>query len=107
MKRYNLSEIMKRAWGLFRKIGASFAECLHRSWITAKAEEVNAQRIEDARQAAGVTEEVRTWSGWKDLGLEVMHGCKALFGVDLIWGSRGDGAVYKARFFGRSQVQAV
>lgn len=38
---------------------------------------------------------------------EVAHGSKALFGVTLIWGSRGDGAIYKARFFGRSQVQAI
>ena len=38
---------------------------------------------------------------------EVIHGSKALFGVELIWESRGDGAIYKASFFGRSQVQAV
>ena len=41
------------------------------------------------------------------IGYEVIHGSKALFGADLIWGSRGDGAIYKARFFGRSQVQEV
>lgn len=105
MKKYNLSEIMRRAWGLFKKLGVSFAECLHRSWITAKAAEINAQRIEEAQRVAGVTEEVRTWNGWKELGYEVIHGCKALFGTDLIWGSKGDGAVYKARFFGRSQVK--
>lgn len=38
---------------------------------------------------------------------EVIHGSKALFGVDLIWSSRGDGKIYKARFFGRSQVHTV
>ena len=43
----------------------------------------------------------------KKLGYEVIHGSKALFGADLIWGSKGDGAIYKARFFGRSQVQEV
>jgi len=47
------------------------------------------------------------WSGWKKLGYEVIHGSKALFGADLIWGSRGDGKIYKARFFGKSQVQEI
>ncbi|MBP3468158.1 MAG: hypothetical protein J6K26_01405 [Lachnospiraceae bacterium] len=41
-------------------------------------------------------------AAWKQLGYEVIHGSKALFGAELIWGSRGDGAIYKARFFGRS-----
>lgn len=107
MKRYDLRAIMLRAWKNFRKTGLAFAECLHRAWLTAKAEEVNAQRIADAKRAAGVTEETRTWSGWKEIGYEVIHGSKALFGADLIYGSRGDGAIYKARFFGQSQVQAI
>ena len=105
--RYNLSEIMTRAWKLFRKMEISFAEALHRAWITAKAAEVNEKRIMDAKQAAGIQEQTETWSGWKSLGYEVIHGSKALFGADLIYGSRGDGAVYKARFFGRSQVQEI
>lgn len=107
MKKYDLRAIMNRAWKIFRKTGLIFAECLHRAWITAKAEEINAQRIADAKQAAGVTEETRTWSGWKEIGYEVIHGSKALFGADLIYGSKGDGAIYKARFFGASQVQAI
>ena len=57
--------------------------------------------------AAGIIEETNTWSGWKKLGYEVLHGSKALFGTELIWGSKGDGAIYKARFFGRSQVQEI
>ena len=69
-----------------------------------KYEEINQKRIERARGAAGVTEEVNTWSGWKALGYEVIHGSRSLFGTELIWGSKGDGATYKARFFGRSQV---
>lgn len=105
--RYNLSEIMTRAWKLFRKMEISFAEALHRAWITAKAAEVNEKRIQDAKQAAGVQEQTETWSGWKARGYEVIHGSKALFGADLIYGSRGDGAIYKARFFGRSQVQEI
>lgn len=38
MKKYNLSEIMKHAWELFRdsSIKLSFAECLKASWKQAK-----------------------------------------------------------------------
>ena len=104
--KYNLKSIMTRAWKLFRKFSdLPFGECLHRAWLSAKAEEVNAKRIEAAKAAAGVTEETNTWAGWEQLGYEVIHGSKALFGTDLIWGSKGDGAIYKARFFGKSQVQ--
>lgn len=106
--KYNLRTIMLRAWKNYRKYTElSFAECLHRAWITAKAEELNAKRIERAKMAAGIIEETNTWSGWKKLGYEVLHGSKALFGTELIWGSKGDGAIYKARFFGRSQVQEI
>ena len=108
MKKFDLRAIMTRAWKLFRKFSdLTFGECLHRAWLSAKAEEVNAKRIEAAKLAAGVTEETNTWNGWKQLGYEVIHGSKALFGTELIWGSKGDGAIYKARFFGRSQVQAL
>lgn len=106
MKKFDLRAIMTRAWKIFRKASdLAFGECLHRAWLSAKAEEVNEKRIEAAKQAAGVTEETNTWSGWKELGYEVIHGSKSLFGTELIWGSKGDGATYKARFFGRSQVQ--
>lgn len=106
MKKFDLRAIMTRAWKIFRKASdLAFGECLHRAWLSAKAEEVNERRIEAAKAAAGVTEETNTWSGWKELGYEVIHGSKALFGTDLIWGSKGDGAIYKARFFGKSQVQ--
>ena len=108
--KYNLRKIMLRAWKVYRQNkekGISFAGSLHRAWLSAKAEEVNAKRIETAKQAAGITEETNTWAGWKNLGYEVIHGSKALFGATLIWGSKGDGAEYKARFFGASQVQAM
>ena len=85
----------------------SFAEYLHRAWLSAKAVSINEQRVADAKVAAGVTEETNTWYGWKQAGYEVIHGSKALFGCDLIHGSKGDGAIYKARFFGVSQVQPV
>lgn len=105
--KYNLSHIMTKAWELFRKLEITFSEALHRAWNSAKAEPINAERIETAKAAAGIDEECNTWSGWKALGYEVIHGSKALFGVDLIYASKGDGAIYKARFFGTSQVQAI
>lgn len=105
--KYNLREIMAHAWRIFRKAAVTFAEALHRAWISAKAEPINAQRIREAAAAAGVLEDVKTWSGWKAAGYEVAHGSKALFQVALIWGSKGDGAVYMASLFGASQVQAI
>ena len=106
--KYYLKEIMLTAWKNYRKYkDITFAEALHRAWLSAKAMEINAKRIEDSKAAAGITEETNTWSGWKQLGYEVIHGSKALFGCSLIWGSRGDGAVYEARFFGRSQVETI
>lgn len=105
--KYDLRAIMLRAWKNYRKGGMTFGEALHRAWLSEKAQDVNQQRVEAAKEAAGIREEVNTWCGWKLLGFEVIHGMKALFGVDLIHGSKGDGAIYKARFFGASQVQAM
>ncbi|MBQ3668810.1 MAG: hypothetical protein II920_06255 [Clostridia bacterium] len=104
---FNMEAIMLRAWTNYRKGGMSFSEALHRAWLSAKAEPINAARIEAAKQASGICEDVNTWAGWKRLGYEVNHGTRALFGCDLIWGSRGDGATYKARFFSASQVQPI
>lgn len=105
--KYNLHEIMCKAWKLFRKGIGTFAECLHRAWNSAKAEPVNAQRIAEAQNAAGVTEQVNTWAGWKAAGYEVVHGSKSLFQAVLIHASKGDTATYRASFFGRSQVQPM
>lgn len=105
--KYDLSKIMTRAWRIFRKAAITFAEALHRAWLNAKAEPINAQRITEAAQAAGITEAVNTWAGWKALGFEVIHGSKALFQTVLIYGSKGDGATYKGSFFGASQVQPI
>lgn len=106
--KYNLSKIMLKAWKIYRRTkDIRFAEALHRAWLSAKAEEINAKRIESAKQAAGITEETNTFAKWKELGYKVVHGSKALFGCSLIWGSRGDGAEYKASFFGKSQVETI
>ena len=104
---YNLKSIMIRAWSNYRSGIDSFSEALHRSWISEKAIPINAARIEAAKLAAGIIEDVKTWHDWKLAGFEVIHGSKALFGCDLIYGSKGDGAVYKARFFGESQVAPI
>ena len=105
--KYNLSKIMHKAWKLYRKGVSSFAEALHRAWNSAKAEPINAQRIEEAQQAAGVAEQVNTWTGWNTAGFEVLHGAKALFQVVLIHSSKGDGQTYRASFFGASQVKPL
>ena len=61
MKKFDLRAIMTRAWKLFRKFSdLPFGECLHRAWLSAKAEEVNTKRIEATKLAAGVTEETNT-----------------------------------------------
>lgn len=108
MKKVNLKKLMLNAWAIYRKNAEiSFGEALHRAWMAVKVEPVNAERIEAAKAAAGIDEEVKTWYGWKMAGFEVVHGSKALFGCDLIYAAKGDGAIYKARFFGTSQVAAV
>ena len=43
--KYNLSKIMLKAWKVYRKTkNISFAEALHRAWLSAKAEENQMQR---------------------------------------------------------------
>ena len=67
--KYDLRKIMLRAWKIYRKKKRiSFAESLHRAWLSAKAEEINAKRIEGAKAEAGIQEETNTWSGGKQLG---------------------------------------
>ena len=105
--KYNLSEIMHKAWKLYRKGVGSFAEALHRAWNSAKAEPINAQRIEEAQQTAGIEEECRTWADWKKQGREVLHGAKAAFQVLLIYASKGDGQMYRASFFPASATQPL
>ena len=103
----NLHEIMCKAWKLFRKGIGTFAECLHRAWNSAKAEPINAQRIAEAQQTAGIEEECRTWADWKKQGREVLHGARAAFQVLLIYASKGDGQTYKASFFPASATQPL
>lgn len=106
MKKFDLSAIMRKAWKLYRKGVAAFSECLHRAWNSAKAEPINAQRIEEAQQAAGVAEPVNTWQAGKP-PVHGEHGEKALFQAVLIHSSKGDGQTYRASFFGASQVKSL
>ncbi len=105
--KYDRSKIFRDAWKLFRKLSISFGEALHRAWNKAKARPINDSRVETARAEAGITESVNTWAGWRESGFEVIHGSKALFQVDLIHASKGDGVIYKASFFSASQVQQI
>ena len=105
--KYNLSEIMHKAWKLYRKGVSSFAEALHRAWNSAKAEPINAQRIAEAQQTAGIKEECRTWADWKKQWREVLHGARAAFQVLLIYASKGDGQTYRASFFPASMTQPL
>ena len=105
--KYDLSKIMTRAWRIFRKLEISFSEALHRAWVSEKSKPINARRIEEAIAAAGITEDCNTWSAWRDLGYEVIHGSKALFQAVLIYASRGDNATYTASFFSAAQVQPI
>lgn len=105
--KYDLRRIMLKAWEIFRKGKTSFSEALHRAWNAAKAEPINAERIEAAKAAAGIAEDVKTWSDWKKAGREVIHGSKALFQVSLIYATKGDGENYLASFFSSSQTAAI
>lgn len=111
--KYNMKKIMTAAWRIYRKaaekVAISFGEALHRAWLSVKAEPINAARVEAAKAAAGIAADVetRTWAGWREAGYEVIHGSKAVFGCDLIWGSKGDNQTYKARFFTKEQVAAI
>ena len=99
MKRYDLSSIMKAAWGIFRKGVASFAVALRMAWANAKTHNA-------AKTAAGITEETHTWYGWKELGYEVIHESKALFKAVLADLKTRSGCRVVA-YFGASQVKEV
>ena len=105
--KFDLSQIMTRAWQIFRKSKTTFAEALHRAWQAAKATPENEQRVTEAKEAAGITEEVHSWAGWRRLGFEVVHGSKCLFQAVVIDAAKGDGKTRVKSFFGASQVQRI
>ena len=62
----------------------------------------NEQIIEAAKQAEGITEEVKTWFGWKQSGRVVSHGAKNVFQVVLETSTPGKSCI--ASFFLQSQT---
>ena len=104
---YNLKNIMLTAWNLYRKNNITFAEALHRAWMIAKSKPENERRIEDAKKRAGITEDIKTWFGWKLAGYMVKHESKNLFQVELLNPAKGDGATFLTSFFGFSQVEPI
>ena len=105
--KYNLSKIMLAAWHNYRKGGITFGEALHRAWLSAKAEPINAELVELAKAAAGISEEVHSWAGWQRLGYMVQHGSKCLFQTVVIDAAKGDGKTKVKSYFGASQVQPI
>lgn len=97
--KYNLSAIMRAAWRIFRKGVGSFATALRMAWANAKAHRA-------AKSAAGITEETHTWSGWRELGMEVVHESKALYKALILDPTTKSGTRVTC-YFGRSQVQEV
>lgn len=98
---YDLIDTVENVKSEIEKLKCSEVQLMKKAW------DLEQKRIEQSKAAAGITEEINTYTGWKQLGYEVLHGSKALFNCCLIWGSRGDGATYKASFFGESQVQPI
>lgn len=99
MKKYDLHSIMTAAWKIFRKGIKTFSESLRMAWANAKARNA-------AKAAAGISEEAHTWSGWKRLGYEVVHGSKALYQV-VISDPATKSGTRKTSYFGLSQVQPI
>lgn len=97
--KYNLSSIMRAAWRIFRKGVESFAKALRMAWANAKAHRA-------AKAAAGITEETHTWSGWRELGMEVIHESKALYKALILDPTTKSGTRVTC-YFGLSQVQAM
>ena len=97
--KYDLSSIMRAAWRIFRKGVESFAKALRMAWANAKAHRA-------AKSAAGITEETHTWSGWRELGMEVIHESKALYKALILDPTTKSGTRVTC-YFGRSQVQEV
>ena len=58
--KYDLKKIMLNAWKNYRRYNISFAEALHRAWLSAKAEKINAAKKAGKRVIAVGTTSCRT-----------------------------------------------
>ena len=99
MSKYNLSGIMRAAWGFFRKGVSSFSLALRMAWANAKTQNA-------AKEAAKITEETHTWYGWKELGYEVIHESKCLYQAVLSDPATKSGT-RRTSYFDLSQVQLI
>ena len=97
--KYNLSHIMRSAWSIFRKGVKSFSEALRMAWSNAKSHNT-------AKEAAGINEETHTWSGWLNIGYEVIHESKALYKA-IISDPATKSGTRTMCYFGASQVQPI
>ena len=97
--KYNLSHIMRSAWSIFRKGVKSFSEALRMAWSNAKSHDT-------AKEAAGINEETHTWSGWRNIGYEVIHKSKALYKA-IISDPATKSGTRTMCYFGASQVQPI
>ena len=59
-----------------------------------------------AQEAAGITEETHTWSGWKKLGYEVRHQSKSIYQATITDPATRSGT-RRVSYFSRSQVQPI
>lgn len=100
--KYNKSKVMRSAWKLVKAYGLDMSEALWRAWLCA---DLNGLFVDQAKTDAGITEEIHTWAGWRELGYTVRHGSRCLLQVKLWKNGHLDGASYLASFFGRSQVE--
>lgn len=55
MKKYDLRQIMKKAWKIFRKARVTFAEALHRAWLSEKAVYSHSPRGECGLKFRGIS----------------------------------------------------
>ena len=99
MRKYNLSQIMRAAWGFFRKGVSSFSMALRMAWA-------NVKTAAAAKTAAGIAETTHTWFGWKELGYEVIHESKCLYQAVIADPATKSGT-RKTSYFGLSQVQPI
>ena len=97
--KYNLSHIMRSAWSIFRKGVKNFSEALRMAWSNAKSHNT-------AKEAAGINEETHTWSGWRNIGYEVIHESKALYKAIISDPATKSGTRIMC-YFGASQVQPI
>jgi len=109
--KYDLKVIMTRAWDIFRKVkhyhADTFAEALHRAWGEFKVKDEVAERIATAKAESGITETLRTWAGFRDVGREVDHGEEHVLRVVIPYPAWGDGRTKVIDFFTESQTHVI